>query len=201
MARINLLPWRDKARRQRQRQFFIAMAIAIAAVLIVGVGVQMQFESMIAAQETRNQMLQQEISKLNIRIRRIERLEQTKANLLARMNVIQELQESRPEVVHLFDELVATMPDGVFLTRVSQSGSRIEVEGRAQSNARVSAFMRNINASAWIADPQLRVIENKDQTGTGFSHFRLSFAQRRQDAQDPDDLELSLVRGERVERG
>jgi type IV pilus assembly protein PilN len=74
----------------------------------------MQFESMIAAQETRNQMLQQEISKLNIRIRRIERLEQTKANLLARMNVIQELQESRPEVVHLFDELVATIPDGVF---------------------------------------------------------------------------------------
>jgi type IV pilus assembly protein PilN len=95
------------------------------------------------------------------------------------MNVIQQLQESRPEIVHLFDELVASIPDGVFLTGVTQSGNRVEVEGRAQSNARVSAFMRNINASAWIGDPQLLVIENKDQTGTGFSHFRLSFTQQR----------------------
>jgi type IV pilus assembly protein PilN len=100
------------------------------------------------------------------------------------MNVIQQLQESRPEVVHLFDELVASIPDGVFLTGVSQQGNRVEVEGRAQSNARVSAFMRNINASAWITNATLLVIENKDQTGTGFSHFRLSFQQKRL---SPDD--------------
>jgi type IV pilus assembly protein PilN len=95
------------------------------------------------------------------------------------MNVIQQLQESRPEIVHLFDELVASIPEGVYVTRVSQSGNRVEVEGRAQSNARVSAFMRSIQASPWIGDPQLLVIENKDQTGTGLSHFRLSFTQQK----------------------
>jgi type IV pilus assembly protein PilN len=181
MARINLLPWRDQERRRRQRNFFMATGAAVALVLLVGLGVRMQFESMIAAQQSRNQLLTQQIAQLDQRIRKIQLLEETKADLLARMNVIQQLQESRPEVVHLFDELVQAIPDGVFLTGVTQQGSRIEVEGRAQSNARVSAFMRNINASAWINDPVLLVIENKDQTGTGFSHFRLSFQQRRAD--------------------
>jgi type IV pilus assembly protein PilN len=181
MARINLLPWRDQERRRRQRNFFMATGAAVVLVLLVGLGVRMQFESMIAAQQSRNQLLTQQIAQLDQRIRKIQLLEETKADLLARMNVIQQLQESRPEVVHLFDELVQAIPDGVFLTGVTQQGSRIEVEGRAQSNARVSAFMRNINASAWINDAVLLVIENKDQTGTGFSHFRLSFQQRRTD--------------------
>jgi type IV pilus assembly protein PilN len=181
MARINLLPWRDKERRRRQRHFIMATGAAVALVLLVGLGVRMQFESMIAAQQSRNQLLTEEIGRLDQRIRKIKALEETKADLLARMNVIQQLQESRPEVVHLFDELVQAIPDGVFLTGVTQQGNRVEVEGRAQSNARVSAFMRSINASAWINDPVLLVIENKDQTGTGFSHFRLSFQQRRAD--------------------
>jgi len=159
----------------------MATGAAVALVLLVGLGVRMQFESMIAAQQSRNQLLTQQIAQLDQRIRKIQLLEETKADLLARMNVIQQLQESRPEVVHLFDELVQAIPDGVFLTGVTQQGSRIEVEGRAQSNARVSAFMRNINASAWINEAVLLVIENKDQTGTGFSHFRLSFQQRRAD--------------------
>lgn len=194
MARINLLPWRDAERRRRQRNFFLAMGAAVAVVLMAGVGVRMQVESMIAAQQTRNQLLEQEIAALNRRIRKIEQLEETKADLLARMNVIQQLQESRPEVVHLFDELVASIPDGVFLTGITQQGNRVEVEGRAQSNARVSAFMRNINASAWISDATLLVIENKDQTGTGFSHFRLSFKQQRLSPRaDQDDRQASLA--------
>lgn len=193
MARINLLPWRDDARRQRQRIFFVSIAAAVGFVLLIGFGVRMQFESMIDAQQARNELLQQEIHKLDVRIKKIEQLEQTKADLIARMNVIQQLQESRPEIVHLFDELVISIPDGVFLTGVTQSGNRVEVEGRAQSNARVSAFMRNINASAWINDPQLLVIENKDQTGTGFSHFRLSFTQRRLDPDaEPLDGQAAL---------
>jgi type IV pilus assembly protein PilN len=100
------------------------------------------------------------------------------------MNVIQQLQESRPEVVHLFDEVVRAIPEGVYLTRLTQSGGQVVVEGRAQSNARVSAFMRNIQASAWIDNPDLLLIENKDQTGTGLSHFRLGFAQRRMESDD-----------------
>jgi type IV pilus assembly protein PilN len=197
MARINLLPWRDQERRRRQRNFFMATGAAVALVLLVGLGVRMQFESMIAAQQSRNQLLTQQIAQLDQRIRKIQLLEETKADLLARMNVIQQLQESRPEVVHLFDELVQAIPDGVFLTGVTQQGSRIEVEGRAQSNARVSAFMRNINASAWINEAVLLVIENKDQTGTGFSHFRLSFQQRRA---DPDAAPADGQVGAQAER-
>jgi type IV pilus assembly protein PilN len=194
MARINLLPWRDAERRRRQRNFFLATGIALAMVLLVGIGVQIQFESMIAAQESRNRRLEQAIAELDQRIRQIEKLEQTKADLLARMNVIQQLQESRPEIVHLFDELVTSIPEGVFLTAINQQGDRVEVEGRAQSNARVSAFMRNINASGWINDPQLLVIENKDQTGTGFSHFRLSFRQHRPEPNLTEEGQVGVVR-------
>jgi type IV pilus assembly protein PilN len=202
MARINLLPWRDQERRRRQRNFFMATGAAVALVLLVGLGVRMQFESMIAAQQSRNQLLTQQIAQLDQRIRKIQLLEETKADLLARMNVIQQLQESRPEVVHLFDELVQAIPDGVFLTGVTQQGTRVEVEGRAQSNARVSAFMRNINASAWINEAVLLVIENKDQTGTGFSHFRLSFQQRRADPDAaPADGQVGVEAGRRPVSG
>jgi type IV pilus assembly protein PilN len=179
MARINLLPWREEARRRRLRDFAIAAGAAVATVILIGMGVRLQIQSMIDGQTDRNQRLEQEIAQLNVRIREIDDLEAQKARLLARMNVIQQLQESRPEVVHLFDELVTAIPEGVFVTRVSQQNNRVEVEGRAQSNARVSAFMRNIQASNWIGQPQLLVIENKDQTGTGLSHFRLGFTQQR----------------------
>ncbi|WP_295541650.1 PilN domain-containing protein [uncultured Thiohalocapsa sp.] len=178
MARINLLPWREAQRRHRQRGFLLATGAALVAVLLVGLGVRVQLERMIAAQQSRNQLLEQEIAQLSQRIQVIERLAARKRDLLARMAVIQRLQASRPMVVHLFDELVTTLPDGVFLTAVSQRDDRVEVEGRARSNARVSAFMRNIDASRWIAGAKLLVIETEDQTGTGLSHFRLSFKQQ-----------------------
>ena len=154
-------------------------ATGLAVTLIVAFALRLQISGLISSQEERNRFLQNEISQLDKKIAEIRSLEKTKANLLSRMNVIQQLQESRPEIVHLFDELVASIPEGVYVTRVSQSGNRVEVEGRAQSNARVSAFMRSIQASPWIGDPQLLVIENKDQTGTGLSHFRLSFTQQK----------------------
>jgi type IV pilus assembly protein PilN len=124
---------------------------------------------------------------LNRRIREIKELEEKKAELLARMGVIQELQQSRPEIVHLLDRLVDAVPSGVFLTKLEQEAGRVTLEGRAQSNARVSALMRNIEASAWIAKPELLLIENKDQTGTGFSHFRLRFQQESVDPVDEGD--------------
>jgi len=181
MARINLLPWRDAERRRRQKEFAIAAFSAAAAVLLIGLVLRFQLESMIDAQEGRNDLLSNEIRLLDIRIKEVRELEATKADLLARMDVIQELQQSRPEIVHLFDEVVDAIPEGVYLTRLTQTGSQIVVEGRAQSNARVSAFMRKINAAEWINDPVLLLIENKDQTGTGLSHFRLGFAQKRQE--------------------
>lgn len=178
MARINLLPWRETQRKRRQRQFASAAIAAVVATLVLGFAVHWHAEQLIAAQEARNAFLQREIDQLNLKIKEIEVLEKTKAGLLARMDVIQQLQRSRPEVVHLFDELVATIPEGVVLTKVQQTGRQVVVEGRAQSNARVSAFMRNVEASAWVTDPLLLLIEAKDRTGTGLSHFRLQFSQK-----------------------
>jgi type IV pilus assembly protein PilN len=177
MARINLLPWREAERKRRQREFLVMSATALAATLAVALGLRFHVNGLITSQEERNQFLQTEIGLLNKQISEIQDLEKTKANLLARMNVIQQLQESRPEVVHLFDELVIGIPEGVYLTKIDQSGRSVVLEGRAQSNARVSAFMRNIESSEWIGKPLLLLIEHKDKTGTGLSHFRLRFEQ------------------------
>lgn len=178
MARINLLPWREAERKRRQREFAAAVGAALAVAALLALAVHFHMEGAIAAQQERNRYLQSQIAALDVQIKKIQDLEVTKASLIARMNIIQRLQESRPEVVHLFDELVVTIPDGIFLNKVEQTGRSIVVEGQAQSNARVSSFMRNIEASAWVSNPRLQLIENKDQTGTGLSHFRLSFDQR-----------------------
>jgi type IV pilus assembly protein PilN len=177
MARINLLPWREAERKRRKREFAIAGVIALGLAAVAAMLVHLQIEAWIGDQEARNRFLTDQISQLDRQIKEIKTLEETKANLLARMNIIQQLQESRPEVVRLFDELVSTIPEGVFLTKLEQTGRNVVLEGRAQSNARVSAFMRNVEGSGWIGNPRLLLIENKDKTGTGLSHFRLSFDQ------------------------
>jgi type IV pilus assembly protein PilN len=187
MARINLLPWREARRKRHQRDFAVAGGVALAFTALLALLVHLQIEAWIAAQQSRNQFLTEQIRKLDREIKEIQALEETKAGLLARMNIIQQLQQSRPEVVRLFDELVAAIPEGVYLTKVEQTGRNVVVEGRAQSNARVSAFMRNVEGSAWIGSPRLLLIENKDKTGTGLSHFRLSFDQIVPSAQGEDE--------------
>lgn len=177
MARINLLPWREAARQQRRKDFLTAGGLAATTTLLLAVGVHIFFEGRISYQETRNRYLQDQITVLNRRIQEIKDLEKTKADLLARMNVIQQLQKSRPGIVRLFDELVSALPEGVYLTKIEQTGRTMVIEGRAQSNARVSALMGKIEGSQSIGQPRLMLIENKDQTGTGLSHFRLSFDQ------------------------
>ena len=177
MARINLLPWREAERKKRQQEFGL---MVLGAVLLTGLavfGIHMQFQSMIQAQNQRNEFLRSEIQKVEQEIREIEDLDRTKQNLLARMNVIQELQSSRPQIVHLFDEMVSMLPDGVYLTTVNQKGSNLTFEGKAQSNARVSSLMRNIDDSEWLSNPKLDVIESKEKTGTGYSHFKLTASQ------------------------
>jgi type IV pilus assembly protein PilN len=186
MARINLLPWRENLRKQRQREFGLAAVGALVITLLLGFLVHIRVEMMIDHQEGRNDFLRKEIAEMDRKIREIEELEKTKAKLLARMEVIQKLQGSRPEIVHLFDELVNTIPDGAFLTQVLQKDKGVTIDGRAQSNARVSAYMRNVDASQWIGGPSLQVIENKNQTGTGFSHFTLSVTQMRKRAVAPE---------------
>ena len=175
MTRINLLPWREEARQRRRKEFAAAGGLALLFTLLLAVLVHLQIEGMIDDQLARNQLLEGEIAQLDRQIKEIQDLEKIKADLLSRMEIIQELQESRPEIVRLFDELVVAIPDGVYLTKLEQNGRAVVVEGRAQSNARVSAFMRSIEASQWIGRPRLLLIE--DKTRTGLSQFRLAFDQ------------------------
>ena len=132
---------------------------------------------MIQYQESRNNFLKSEIAVVDRQIKEIKDLEKTKANLIARMNVIQELQISRPQIVHLFDEMVATIPDGSYLTKLKQLGGSLTVEGRAQSNARVSAYMRKIDASKWIGSPNLQVISTPKSDVAGMNDFILNAKQ------------------------
>lgn len=162
MAHINLLPWREEQRKQRQKEFGVMAALAaVFAVAVVGLA-HVEMVNRIDGQNQRNAYLEKEIQILDTKIARIKELEKTKAGLLARMNVIQQLQGSRPESVHLMDQLVQTLPDGVHLTNITQKGKGLKLVGKAQSNARVSAYMRNIDGSEWMGNPKLNVIKSQD---------------------------------------
>lgn len=184
MAYINLLPWREKKRKEKQQEFaVIAGGVAIIAAGIWGL-IHMQVDGMISAQNSRNSYLQSEIQKVEKQIKEIEELESTKANLLARMNVIQELQSNRPQSVHLMDELVRTLPDGVHLVNFTQKGDSIQMQGEAQSNARVSAYMRNIEDSEWLAKPVLDVIETQKVDRSRVAKFTLRATQKEPKTED-----------------
>jgi type IV pilus assembly protein PilN len=184
MAHINLLPWRETERKKRKRDFGIQV---LGAVLVAALGVflwYMQVQQQIQYQESRNSFLKTEIAKVDKKIEEIKDLEKRRAELVARMNVIQELQASRPMVVHLFDELVKTVPEGVYLENLTQKDAKVTLKGQAQSNARVSAYMRAIDASGWMNDAQLKVINSKDKdVGFGMSKFELTAKQANPNAQ------------------
>jgi type IV pilus assembly protein PilN len=187
MARLNLLPWRE-ARRQRLKRLFVSYGVA-ALVFTLGAAIAsyLVIEDLVLAQESRNAFLTAEIAKLDRKIKEIKEIEKKKADLLARMDIIQELQQIRPEVVHLFDEIVTAIPDGVFLTGIKQSGRNVILEGRAQSYGRISDLMRNIKASAWITNPTLNIIKDQDKSDRGLSQFELQFQQQRPPAPKPEE--------------
>ena len=167
MPQINLLPWRAEQRKERKMAFLAALGGGtVAALLATGV-IYMLFSSMISGQQQRNERLKAEIATLDKQIEQINSLEAQKQRFIARMEIIEKLQRSRPEIVHVFDELVRTLPDGTFLTGVTQSGSRLKIDGVAQSSTRVSTFMRNIDKSAWLRNPELSVIETKSGQSLG----------------------------------
>lgn len=175
MAKINLLPWREEQRRQQARQFGItAIFTALIAAGVVFAGSKYA-QSKIDNQQARNNYMQQEINKLKAELKEIEELESTKANLLARMDIIQQLQTKRPQVVHTFQELAERVPEGVYLMSMKQDNNRIALEGRADSNARVSTLMRNLDASDWFKQPGLEVIQSAKNSG--ISTFKLSLSQ------------------------
>src|SRR5215469_12554370 len=160
MPRINLLPWREAQRKERKLKFAGAMGGAAASALLVTGGVYLLYNAMIDAQDSRNEMLKAQIKVLDRQIEEINNLEQNKQQFIARMQIIEKLQRSRPEIVHLFDQIVKTLPDGVYLTAVTETGDHLKFAGVAQSSTRVSQFMRNIDASQWMKNPTLEVIQS-----------------------------------------
>src|SRR6202034_1295826 len=159
MPRINLLPWREQERKVRRREFLIAAGAAVFAAVIFAAGGKIVYSSWIDAQNEKNNVLKKEIVKLDAEIADIQDLENRKQRLVARMEIIEKLQRKRPEIVHQFDELVHTVPDGVYLTSIKQTGNKVELKGIAQSSTRVSTFMRNIDTSTWMDNPELQVVE------------------------------------------
>ena len=177
MPSINLLPWRQALRQRRQKEFFIGIAAAVALAALVTLFAHLTVSSMIDTQHRRNDLLKAEIAQLDKAIEQILALEEQKARMIARMEVIERLQSSRPEVVKLFDQVVATLPEGVYLTSLKQGGKRIEFNGVAQSSTRVSAFMRNIDSSESLTSPELKVIQTGTNAGPG-AQFTLFASQR-----------------------
>src|SRR5205809_2521610 len=159
MPRINLLPWREGERKERKLAFLVALGVAALATGVASFAAYLLYGSMIESQEHRNQQLRAEIKTLDKQIEEINNLEVSKQKFIARMEIIEKLQRSRPEIVHVFDELAHTLPDGTYLTSVKQTDKRLKFEGVAQSSTRVSAFMRNIDSSEWLKNPELEVIE------------------------------------------
>jgi type IV pilus assembly protein PilN len=172
MPRINLLPWREEQRKERKLAFGVALGGATAAGVIVWFASSLMLGSMISAQQERNNRLRSEIKTLDKHIEEINNLETAKQSFISRMDIIEKLQRSRPEIVHVFDEIVRTLPEGTYLLGVRQTDKRLRFDGVAQSSTRVSAFMRNIDASEWLKNPDLEVVETKSGQPLG-SNFTL----------------------------
>ncbi len=173
MPRINLLPWREQQRKIRRREFGVAVGGAVIAAIVFALGGKLVYSSWIDAQNQKNNLLKKEIVKLDAQIADIQDLETRKQRLVARMEIIEKLQRSRPEIVHLFDEMAKTVPEGVYLTQIKQTGRKLELRGIAQSSTRVSTFMRNIDASTWMDNPVLQVVEAAKDSPSGGSKFTL----------------------------
>jgi type IV pilus assembly protein PilN len=189
MPRINLLPWRSELRQKRKKEFLVALLGAVIAGSALIYASKLTVQGWTSSQRGRNEMLRTEITELDKQILEITGLENQRERLLARMQVIDQLQRSRPEVVHLFDDLVSAVPEGVNLTDVVQTGTRIELRGAAQSSTRVSALMRNIDGSEWLRNPGLDVVETRTSGLDRSSQFRL-FAEQVSRVGTPEGQEV-----------
>ena len=159
MARINLLPWRAERRKQRQKEFLAMLAVSGVLALVLSFLIISYYNGQISGQNDRIAFLKNQISSVDAQIKEIEELDSKKSKLLARKEVIEQLQANRSKMVHLFDSLVRTIPDGVILTSVQQEGDKLTLQGRSQSNARVSNYMRNLEGAGWMTRPELSIIE------------------------------------------
>ena len=173
MSQINLLPWREELREERKKEFisilFGVLIIAAGLVFLVGRGIGVDIE----AQNARNGYLKSEISQLDRQIVEINQLQKKKEELIERMNVIQSLQGDRPLIVRVYDELVRTLPDGVYYTNVSYAKGELSIKGVAKSNSRVSQLMRRLDQSNWFSGPNLSSVKANPSFGERASNFVL----------------------------
>jgi type IV pilus assembly protein PilN len=189
MPHINLLPWREELRTAKKRQFNTALAGAAIVTALAVVFVHIQMTSMISSQNSRNQFLENTIKQVEKEIEEIRDLKSAKENLLARMEVIQKLQSSRPEIVHLFEEIANAAPKGVFLLDAARTGNKLTITGVADSNDNVSAFMRNLEASEWLSNPKLSVIDSSKKEFENSSWFSLEVTQTAPSEKPPAQAE------------
>jgi type IV pilus assembly protein PilN len=174
MARINLLPWRAERRKQRQKEFSILLGLSALGAVLLSFLIVGYYNAQISGQNNRNQYLTDQIAEVQKQIDEIKLLDEKKAKLLARKEIIEKLQANRSQMVHLFDSLVRTIPDGVILTSIKQDEDTLTLEGRAQSNARVSTYMRNLESSGWMTKPDLSIIEAKGEDKALPNEFKLT---------------------------
>ncbi len=174
MARINLLPWREAYREEKKKEFIgILIFVVVVACLIAYLWVS-SAQSAISDQNERNRLLKTEIAALEEAVKEIRELREKREELLARMRVIQDLEGTRPVIVRYFDDMVRAIPDGVYLTRMQRTGDVIQLEGIAESNNRVSSFMRNLDESDWFAAPNLSSVTAAPEQGEQANAFKMS---------------------------
>ena len=178
MARINLLPWREEARRERQRQFLYSLlgTLVLGAILVLMVG--LFFDQRISHQESRNQQIQVEINRLEQRIARIAELENTRNRLLSRKQIIESLQASRSLTVELLDKLAKTIPVGITLTNVRQQGTRLTLLGTSQSNARVSAYLQSLDEMDLFVRPELQYVRAAQEPASRIESYEFAISVR-----------------------
>src|SRR4030065_1179673 len=183
MIRVNLLPHRAEKRKARQIQFVAFSVISLMLGIIVVGFVHAAISSQISYQERRNEYLKQEIAKLDKQIAEIRKLREQTESLMARKTVVENLQSTRSDVVHLLDQMLRILPDGVYLRSIRPTGNKINLIGYAQSNARVSTLMRAIEDSPWLDSPALVEIHATTANGTPVSDFTLNFNLPQQEAE------------------
>jgi type IV pilus assembly protein PilN len=177
MAKINLLPWREELRKQKMKEFGTLIGAFVLLGAIIVVMVHVYYSGVIEYHQSRNKDITEWSKKLDQQIKEIEELEREKQRLLDRMLAINQLQSNRPLIVRFFDELIASLPEGVSVNNIVQSGNNVTITGEAQSYARVASFMRDLEASDWLASPKLDVIQGTDAAGMRISTFTLRFNQ------------------------
>jgi type IV pilus assembly protein PilN len=172
-TRINLLDWRAARHARRKKEFLSLLVLGLgASAALIGLG-YVTVEHSIETQQARNQFMTAQIAEMDKQIKEIQELEKVRANLVARMHVIEQLQQSRAASVHFFDEIVNTIPEGVYLTAVKQNGQSVTIDGIAESSGRISAYLKNLDGSPWFKDPKLVVIKTAEKNKQRNSEFTL----------------------------